>query len=142
MVFYRYLDSLEAVGGAEWLAKKVEYKNDGPWNEPLGALIIGIHQLGLSGWKPEECIAITNELKAWQERPPLQTEGKLSHTQLLILPCFALLKLWQYFEGGTRIWGLRLKATIHRAQRLTEDYSEALFYTFPQKVEVIHPIQF
>lgn len=116
LLLSRFLVSLEAVGGARWLAKNVEQKNVGSWNEPLGALIISIRQLGLSGWKPEECRAITNELKAWQENPPLETEGG---------------------EDGTRIWGLRLKATLDRADRLTEEYSEALLNIFPEKVEIL-----
>lgn len=139
IAFYRFLVSLEAVGGAHWLQKNV-----GSWNEPLGALIISIHQLGLSGWKPEECRAITNELKAWQESPPLETEGKLSLTELILMIMFCYTDLfWDVFlyhfeggEDGTRIWGLRLKATLDRADRLTEEYSEALLSIFPEKVEV------
>lgn len=39
-------------------------------------------------------------------------------------------------EDGRTIWGLRLKATLDRAKRLTEEYSEALLQIFPQKVQV------
>lgn len=73
-------------------------KNVGPLNEPLGALIISIRQLGLSGWKPEECTAITNELEAWQKSPPLETEGKLSLTELILLIMFCYTDLfWDVF---------------------------------------------
>lgn len=34
------------------------------------------------------------------------------------------------------MWALRLKATLDRARRLTEEYSEALLQIFPQNVEV------
>jgi phosphoglucan, water dikinase len=39
-------------------------------------------------------------------------------------------------EDGKYIWALRLKATLDRAKRLTEEYSEALLSIFPDKVEV------
>lgn len=39
-------------------------------------------------------------------------------------------------EDGKTIWALRLKATLDRARRLTEEYSEALLQIFPQKVQV------
>jgi len=49
---------------AGWLAANVQSKNVNLWNDPLGAVIIGIHQLKLSGWKLEECGAFGNELIA------------------------------------------------------------------------------
>ncbi|KAL0365837.1 UNVERIFIED_CONTAM: Phosphoglucan, water dikinase, chloroplastic [Sesamum radiatum] len=70
----RFLNALEAVGGAHWLADNVEQKNVNSWNDALGALAISVHQLGLSGWKPDECRAIRNELLAWKERGLLETE--------------------------------------------------------------------
>ncbi|KAG6422820.1 hypothetical protein SASPL_113201 [Salvia splendens] len=112
----RFINELEAVGGAHWLTENVEQKNAGSWSEPLGALVASIHQLGLSGWKPGECKAIGNELIAWQNRGLLETEGS---------------------ENGTRIWGLRLKATLDRAKRLTEEYSEALLNIFPERVQIL-----
>jgi phosphoglucan, water dikinase len=39
-------------------------------------------------------------------------------------------------EDEKDIWVLRLKATLDRARRLTEEYSEALLSIFPEKVEV------
>lgn len=39
-------------------------------------------------------------------------------------------------EDGSTIWGLRLKATLDRCRRLTEEYSEVLLQIFPQKVQV------
>lgn len=39
-------------------------------------------------------------------------------------------------EDGKRIWALRLKATLDRSRRLTEEYSEALLQIFPEKVQV------
>ncbi|XVF37860.1 hypothetical protein REPUB_Repub20aG0047400 [Reevesia pubescens] len=112
----RLLNMHEAMGGANWLADNLESKNIGSWNNPLGALIVGVHQLSLSGWKPEECAVIKNELTAWQGTGLFDKEGS---------------------EDGKRIWGLRLKATLDRTRRLTEEYSEALLKIFPQKVQML-----
>ncbi|KAJ6973209.1 phosphoglucan [Populus alba x Populus x berolinensis] len=112
----RFLNALEAMGGAKWLADNVESKNVSSWSDPLGALIVGVHQLALSGWKPEECEAIGAELLAWQEKGLLEKEGS---------------------EDGKIIWVLRLKATLDRARRLTEEYSEALLQIFPQRVQML-----
>ncbi|KAK2969590.1 hypothetical protein RJ640_023702 [Escallonia rubra] len=112
----RFLNALEAVGGAYWLTENVESKNISSWNNPIGALIIGVSQLGLSGWKPEECTAIKSELLAWQEKGLSDREGS---------------------EDGKIIWALRLKATLDRSRRLTEEYSEALLQLFPKKVQML-----
>ncbi|KAA3452469.1 phosphoglucan, water dikinase, chloroplastic-like [Gossypium australe] len=80
------------------------------------SLILGVHQLGLSGWKPGECDAIGSELTAWQEKGLLDKEGN---------------------EDGKRIWALRLKATLDRKRRLTEEYSDALLQIFPKKVQML-----
>ncbi|XP_050372459.1 phosphoglucan, water dikinase, chloroplastic [Argentina anserina] len=112
----RFANELEAMGGALWLAQDVKSKDVSSWNDPLGALIVGVHQLRLSGWKPEECVAIENELLAWKARGLSETEAS---------------------EDGKIIWGLRQKATLDRARRLTEEYSEALLQIFPQNVQVL-----
>jgi len=39
-------------------------------------------------------------------------------------------------EDGKRIWALRLKATLDRSMRLTEEYSDSLLEIFPPKVQV------
>ncbi|XP_052189149.1 phosphoglucan, water dikinase, chloroplastic isoform X2 [Diospyros lotus] len=112
----RFLNAIEAVGGACWLAENAESKSVSSWNDPLSALTSGIHQLALSGWRPEECRAIRNELLAWKQKGLLEREGN---------------------EDGKMIWALRLKATLDRSRRLTEEYSEALLQIFPPKVEVL-----
>jgi len=50
-------------GGAEGLAAA---GSDGAWALPLGAAVLGVRQLGLAGWEPAECLALENELGAWQ----------------------------------------------------------------------------
>lgn len=111
----RYLNALEAAGGAQWLAENVNSKNVNSWSDPIGALVVGVHQLGLSGWKPEECKAIQNELLAWKEKG-LSEKGS---------------------EDGKTIWALRIKATLDRSKRLIDEYSEALLQIFPPKVELL-----
>ncbi|RDX98549.1 Phosphoglucan, water dikinase, chloroplastic, partial [Mucuna pruriens] len=112
----RFLNELEAMGGAHWLAANVQSKNVNSWNDPLGALIIGVHQLKLSSWKPEECGAIENELIAWSKRGLSEREAN---------------------EDGKTIWTLRLKATLDRSKRLTDEYTEELLKIFPQKVQIL-----
>lgn len=74
---YRFVNAVEVLGGADWLAENVTAKNVSSWNDPIGALTVGIQQLGLSGWKPEECKAVGNELLSWKERGILEIEGIL-----------------------------------------------------------------
>lgn len=112
----RYLNALENLGGAHQLSRNVDSNNVSSWNDPLGVLSVGIRQLGLSGWKPDECRAIGNELMAWKARGLPDREGG---------------------ESGKTIWALRLKATIDRCRRLTDEYSEAVLQIFPQKVQIL-----
>ncbi|KAL7616018.1 hypothetical protein Lser_V15G02690 [Lactuca serriola] len=112
----RYLNALEAGGGAQWLGENVNSKNVDSWNDPINALVVGIRQLGLSGWKLQECKAIESELLAWKERGLSEKEGS---------------------EDGKRIWALRIKATLDRSKRLIDEYSEALLQIFPPKVEIL-----
>ncbi|XP_023526016.1 phosphoglucan, water dikinase, chloroplastic-like isoform X2 [Cucurbita pepo subsp. pepo] len=112
----RFINVMEATRGGDMLVENVKSKNVSYWNEPLDAIIFGTHQLGLSGWKPEECVAIVNEIRAWKERGLAEREGS---------------------EDGPTIWGLRLKATLDRTRRLTEEYSEALLQIFPEKVKML-----
>lgn len=75
MILSRFLNAVETMGGAVKLAKDVGSKDVSSWNDPLDALVLGVHQVGLSGWKQEECLAIGNELLAWRERDLLEKEG-------------------------------------------------------------------
>lgn len=110
----RFLNELEALGGSSWLANNVNSRNFEFWNTSLGALIAGIHQVGLSGWRQEECEAIRSEILAWKLKGLSDREDS---------------------EDGKHIWALRLKATLDRARRMTEEYSEVLLQIFPDKVE-------
>ncbi|KAJ6814220.1 phosphoglucan, water dikinase, chloroplastic-like [Iris pallida] len=112
----RYLNALEAAGGSSVLAQNVNSKNIVSWKHPLDALLIGIRHVGLSGWKSVECFAIESELLAWQLKGFSEREGS---------------------EDGKYIWALRMKATLDRARRLTEEYSEELLQIFPDKVQTL-----
>lgn len=84
----RFFNVVEVMGGARWLAANVQSKNVNSWNDPLGALFIGVHQLNLSSWKPEECSAIENELIAWSKRGLSEMEGSfLTSLHELCLCC-------------------------------------------------------
>ncbi|CAK9138207.1 unnamed protein product [Ilex paraguariensis] len=140
MNLFRFLNAIEARGGAHFLAKNVELMNVNPWNDPIGALILGIRQLSLSGWKPEECTAIGNELLTWKEKGFLEREGIFLSTGFDLLNVRALPNILTYSKGsedGQTIWALRLKATLDRSRRLTEEYSEAFLQIFPQKVQML-----
>jgi phosphoglucan,water dikinase len=90
----RFVGALEARGGAAALAGA----SDGAWGLPLGALVLGVRQLGLSGHAQAECMAVERELAAWQKL------GGLQH----------------------RPEALRLRATLQRLARVTEGYCELL----------------
>lgn len=110
----RFLNALDSLGGSSWLAENVGSQSISCWNNPLLALIIGIHQVRLSGWKSEECVALENEILAWQQKGLPETEGN---------------------EDGKHIWAMRLKATLDRSRRLTEEYSEVLVQMLPERVQ-------
>lgn len=110
----RFINTLETMGVGETLVNEAQSTNVSMWNQPLGAVVLGIRQLGLSGWQQGECMAIENEIQAWQAAGLTEKEGR---------------------EDGRRIWALRFKATLERARRLSEAYSEMLLHIFPKNVE-------
>lgn len=105
----RFINTLEAGGGAPSLATEAAAGNTGKWAHALGATVLGVRQLGLSGWQRAECVAIENELSAWQsaQLPPKSPDEE------------------------TRLWALRLKATLDRTRRLAETYTETILHLFP-----------
>jgi phosphoglucan,water dikinase len=60
--FAHYLTRL-CQGGSAFLSKA----EDAAWAKPLGAALLGVRHMGLSGWQPAECMALENELAEWQE---------------------------------------------------------------------------
>jgi hypothetical protein len=78
---------LLALGGSD---------NGSIWDDALDALIVGIDQVRFSGWKPDECIAIGNELRSWKHKGISETEGVFSpaidvnimNSQSLAVQCY------------------------------------------------------
>jgi len=102
----RLINALESAGGARWLADEARKENVSSWAHALGAIVLGLRQIGLSKWQQAECIAIENELQCWQ------AVGVTA-------------------DKDTKTWALRLKATLDRARRLAETYTDTLLQLFP-----------
>ena len=109
----RIINAFDNKGGASWLAGEVKNGNVGQWTPALTCLAMGVHQLGLSGLHLVECIAIQNELLAW--------------STTAVVSAFDV--------KDTKAWALRLKATINRARRLAETYTDTLLQIYPDYVE-------
>eukprot|EP00250_Pteridium_aquilinum_P016715 c23252_g1_i1 orf=383-3940(-) len=107
----RFSNTVDAMGGSVILASEAKSKNVNSWNHPLGAIVLGIRHLGLSGWQQSECMAIENEILAWQLAGMVEK------------------------QDCERIWALRLKATVERARRLSEAFSDNLLQIYPKNVE-------
>lgn len=75
------------MGGSSWLAHNARTKNIDSWNHALSALTTGIRQLGLSGWKVEECNAFESEIHAWKQMGESDREGAfcLTHNSFIYL---------------------------------------------------------
>lgn len=71
----RFINAVESSGGSSWLSASIESTNTGPWNDPIDALIAGVKQVRLSGWRPDECSAISSELDAWKDKGLSEKEG-------------------------------------------------------------------
>mmetsp|Transcript_26383 Transcript_26383/g.66311 ORF Transcript_26383/g.66311 Transcript_26383/m.66311 type:complete len:950 (-) Transcript_26383:1236-4085(-) len=93
---------LEQGGGYHSLAEA----RDRDWALPIGATVLGLRHMGLSGWNPAECAALENELAAWQ-RQGMFTDKEPA---------------------------LRLKATLDRCLRLTAEYANLLLEVYPERV--------
>lgn len=147
--YNRYINALEALGGSASLAEGLP-RNTSLWDDALDALVIGINQVSFSGWKPTECTAIVNELLSWKQKGLSEFEGTISPLNMSCMnvhpyfcshcceecPSTAFVMYIIGSEDGKYIWALRLKATLDRTGRLTEEYSEALLSIFPEKVKV------
>lgn len=97
----QFVNKLEERGGASALSSG----SDGAWGLPLGALVVGLRHLGLSGFDPGECMAIECELAAWQRVGAFNMRDN----------------------------ALRLRATLLRLRRLTDRYSELLLSLFAER---------
>ena len=80
--------------------------SDRAWAAPLGAAVLGLRSLALSGWQPAECAAVERELAAWQDAGGVASDN----------------------EGAAR----RLRASLDRAQRVCGAYTDALLAVLPR----------
>jgi phosphoglucan,water dikinase len=63
MLLSRFMNSIDEKGGSDYLVDG----NDGAWALPIGALVLSLRHIGLSGYKQSECMALENELMTWQQ---------------------------------------------------------------------------
>jgi len=101
----RFLNGLEAAGGAEHIAGGGSER----WALPLGAAVLSLRHTLLSGWEQAECLALDQELAAWQ------SAGRLTEA-----------------EGAAR-----LRASLERLQRLTQGYADALLTLYAGPAEAL-----
>lgn len=87
--------------------------SDRAWAAPLGAAVLGLRSLALSGWQPAECAAVERELAAWQDAGGVAVDH----------------------EGSAR----RLRATLDRAQRVCAAYTDALLLVLPPAARRMGP---
>jgi len=79
--------------------------SDRAWAAPMGAAVLGLRSLALSGWQPAECAAAERELAAWQDAGGVAVDA----------------------DGAAR----RLRATLDRAQRVCGAYTDAMLAVLP-----------
>lgn len=82
-------------------------KSESSWDRLFELLLLAIANLILSGVETDECRAINSELGAWRAD----------------------------FDPSDREQLLRLKATVDRARRVAEDFSDRITELFPPRVE-------
>ncbi|CAI5496742.1 unnamed protein product [Closterium sp. Naga37s-1] len=102
---------------AEGMAGEIRMGQLGHVGVALGAAVLGLRHLGLSGWNQAECFCLENELASWQAAG-IGSAGVAS-------------------EHDLRWWALRLKASLDRMRRLTEAFTETtleLFFEPSQKL--------
>lgn len=83
---------------------------DGLWDGLFRALSLALANLQLSRIEPEECTVLVSELSAWSK------------------------DLANGPQGSDRLALLRLKATLERAERLAEGYTDRVLTLFPGRV--------
>ena len=59
----RFINTVEDKGGSDYL----EQGSDGAWALPIGALVLSLRHIGITGYMQSECMALENELTTWQQ---------------------------------------------------------------------------
>lgn len=87
VVTSRLLNMLDGLGGPAFLASAHEKE----WAQPLGAAVLAVRHCGLSGWQPDECMAVEEELAAWQKLGLAKTRVRTSLFFFLVCVCLTLI---------------------------------------------------
>lgn len=87
----------------------------------IGAAVLALRQVGLSGWQQAECLCVEQELGAWQ-KAGLRPKGTPGGGPVS--------------PDDLRWWALRFKASLDRALRLTEGYTECLLSLYADRSKV------
>jgi len=82
-------------------------KDEVPWSLVMRCLNLATANLRLGGFDADECLALESEMNAWSSM----------------------------FDHDDREHLLRLKSTLERSRRMTEDYRDKILFLFPEKVE-------
>lgn len=77
------------------------------WALPLGALVLGLRNIALTGWEPQECMAIENEISRWH----------------------------QLGELHKPLNALRMRASLERLQRLCSQFCDSILDAFVDNVQ-------
>lgn len=99
----RFINLVEETQGFENLAESI----DQMWALPIGALVLGIRNVGMDGWDSAECLAVENELSSWYSNGNLKEPGN----------------------------ALRLKCSLERLQRLSESFCDSLLEILAPRAE-------
>lgn len=59
----RFINNIESKGGSDYL----QDGTDGTWALPIGALVLSLRHIGITGYMQSECMALENELMTWQQ---------------------------------------------------------------------------
>ncbi|MED6171495.1 Phosphoglucan, water dikinase, chloroplastic [Stylosanthes scabra] len=110
--------------GIKLLFKTMESLNS------LREIIVKGLESGLRNDAPDSAIAMRQK---WR----LCEIGLEDYSFVLLSRYLNVLEVLGGNEDGKTIWTLRLKATLDRTKRLTDEYTEELLKIFPQKVEML-----
>ena len=126
-------------GGAAKLAGGA----DAAWALPIGAAVLGVRHMGLGGWQPQECMAVENELSAWQRLGELSSRDnalrcrcpgacKVCCNPHVQHHCKSIYACQGAFDA---LMPCRLKATLERAQRMTQSFTDSLLEVLPSMAD-------
>lgn len=115
------MNEAESQGGPQRMSEEAKGGTPRLFDSCIGATVLALRQVGLSGWQQAECLCLEQELAAWQKagvRPKgTPGGGPVSPEDL-------------------RWWALRFKASLDRALRVAEGYTECLLSLYAHRSQV------